>query len=1453
MLKFAHFQIIEAFRPDEAASIRTAHRAAFTYKARPGFILVRSRAISSRCNDNFDEFPADEIKTAYRTFVGKPVFVNHHNADHRRARGVIVDAVLHEDTNPDGSPDTWVEVLMEVDAVRFPRLAEAILTCTCGHKHSAGACDSCGCQQFDGQISRTSMGCDVAYSKCSFCGNKAVTPLDYCDHIKRHKGRRIRRRRASGGADDVLVREICYGLRFFENSLLVEEPADPTAYFLGVDASGLTAAASIISEGMTVEIGDVATYLDKLAGIVSEAVSKESKREVFNLCEVSVPGTNLFCDGNKGHGRASMPQLSDPDGNDITDEFREHLEAIGHRVTNRTVVAAGLKATQGELIAKKVAGIYESLKAGKDTDGIRKRIFVSQDNYIVDGHHRWAALCGYDLIDGDVGDVSMDIAQVDMGIDALMREAKQFAASYGVKQRGMDDKAAAKKPCGCGQRTASKRTARGPLDISVNEYGMTYDPEAARSDWLAAAREWDGWNRVPPVAVPLDGLIATEALLSSQSINKVVSGGEAFRAGYDPHLIIDRHGRKVIVDGHHRVAMHIGRGDRTMPAKVVDLSALSLAASSLQAHIASRTALSGSIWRTRSTGTYHRSMNCPHINGEIVEPVSVEDVNEAGVVARYGANACTSCFPSAPTRRTAGADIFGVRLGADGRYWDVGSREDAYRVAQEESADGWKVYVVGRYGDRVATFEDGKLVWERTAIRAKAYERKTRTPEWDEEDERLHPRNRGKFTDGAPQGAAPAAPKATDSFTPDEKPGAQPVAPEAPAQPAGAAPAVDTSQFVPHPNTTGVGSKEDPVRTESVEDAAAALALGLHVELSQPKQVSTLLDKLSEQIAAAKASGSKLDIDLCNVTVKGTNLFCAESKGIPRIKMPQLKVAGERFAPDSRAVKELQPNAKGEYDLQPLFLQHLKDQGYTAEETQEAAVNLKATQNQLNGGKIAGMTDALLSGKSLGDEPIFVSEDDYIVDGHHRWAANAAADYADNTAGDFKMSIWRINIDIITLLDLSNKFAAEYGAPQAGVTASKRPCSNCGPSLDEMNAHARAKMAMADRSGIPEVDRLIEDFLDETLDERNWGEGAGTVRDLMDGARSFGMCQVITEQFVEFVKARGFKAYATDTDRREMKYRTRGKPPGGNTFFYFEHTVASVYPPGEWPSARWSNGDSGEVYIDFSASQYGYKDHPKVIHGSKTAADIYDKRHLKGDVFAFEHNGRWLLGEATKVRGGVATAIVPFGTTEAIPAEGLELLSVPRHVIVDPEGLRRAYSPRGFASKEEAAHYAWGFTMANGPLTEHMEQSGQWTSPRPPWFRSDKEYQDHMRRTREMVDRTEGRTSAMAKNAYQYADGRKLDAAELGRIAIEEGFLTPEQVGAIGASNKHAYTDLEKVLRKHLHSMWAKGLIDIGPFHDYLGPDDTWAAAEDRATTPMPVAASLTPPRAIPVPDLKKV
>ena len=213
--KYAAAQVL-AVAPAEGLRAQ-AHRAVFSFVPRAGYLYVRSRSISSRCNDNYDYFGPEEIAKSYRTFIGKPVFVNHNNHDHRRARGMVIDAVLHRDRNPDGSPDVWCETLMEVDAKTYPKLAKAILA---------------------GDVDRTSMGCDVELSKCSVCGNEATSPLEYCQHIPGQKGKRIYRMASNGQREGQLVYEVCSGLKFFENSLLVEQPADPTAFFLGQPVVG---------------------------------------------------------------------------------------------------------------------------------------------------------------------------------------------------------------------------------------------------------------------------------------------------------------------------------------------------------------------------------------------------------------------------------------------------------------------------------------------------------------------------------------------------------------------------------------------------------------------------------------------------------------------------------------------------------------------------------------------------------------------------------------------------------------------------------------------------------------------------------------------------------------------------------------------------------------------------------------------------------------------------------------------------------------------------------------------------------------------------------------------------------------------------------------------------------------------------------------------------------------
>lgn len=213
--KVARGQVLDVVASQEhpRGLIKDSARHEFVYQPRPGFVYVRSRMISSRVNDNWDGFPAEEIEQGYRSFLGKPAFVNHHNEDHRRMRGLIIDAHLHHHRTPDGRPDTWVEGLHEIDALTFPKLARAVLT---------------------RKIERTSMGVDVDYSICSACGNKATDQFSYCIHIPGQKGRKLFR----AGKRGSYIHERCHGLHFFENSLLVEPPADPTAVFIGEPVMG---------------------------------------------------------------------------------------------------------------------------------------------------------------------------------------------------------------------------------------------------------------------------------------------------------------------------------------------------------------------------------------------------------------------------------------------------------------------------------------------------------------------------------------------------------------------------------------------------------------------------------------------------------------------------------------------------------------------------------------------------------------------------------------------------------------------------------------------------------------------------------------------------------------------------------------------------------------------------------------------------------------------------------------------------------------------------------------------------------------------------------------------------------------------------------------------------------------------------------------------------------------
>ena len=58
---------------------------------------------------------------------------------------------------------------------------------------------------------------------------------------------------------------------------------------------------------------------------------------------------------------------------------------------------------------------------------------------------------------------------------------------------------------------------------------------------------------------------------------------------------------------------------------------------------------------------------------------------------------------------------------------------------------------------------------------------------------------------------------------------------------------------------------------------------------------------------------------------------------------------------------------------------------------------------------------------------IFVSRDGYVIDGHHRWAAQVARDYKDGDGDDLNMNVKVVDMDIMDVLKEANSWADEFG------------------------------------------------------------------------------------------------------------------------------------------------------------------------------------------------------------------------------------------------------------------------------------------------------------------------------------------------------------------------------------------------------------------------------------------
>lgn len=213
----------------------------------------------------------------------------------------------------------------------------------------------------------------------------------------------------------------------------------------------------LILQGKTVELKNVKkvnTLLTRLAKIAKDAERKGEAAPKYDACQIVVPGSSIFCGQSlrtkeypHGLPRIIMPQFAgvarpgsqadklpkNEEGEvDAGPEFVEHLAKRGISSESVEVRSDWLKPAQAQLDGPKIAK-----RVAKKEYSAGGPIFISRDGYIVDGHHRWAAVVGRDAEDGKLGDSKIRAVKIDAPISEILHIANTWTKRYGLERKAV--------------------------------------------------------------------------------------------------------------------------------------------------------------------------------------------------------------------------------------------------------------------------------------------------------------------------------------------------------------------------------------------------------------------------------------------------------------------------------------------------------------------------------------------------------------------------------------------------------------------------------------------------------------------------------------------------------------------------------------------------------------------------------------------------------------------------------------------------------------------------------------------------------------------------------------------------------------------------------------------------------------------------------------------------------
>lgn len=283
---------------------------------------------------------------------------------------------------------------------------------------------------------------------------------------------------------------------------------------------------------------------------------------------------------------------------------------------------------------------------------------------------------------------------------------------------------------------------------------------------------------------------------------------------------------------------------------------------------------------------------------------------------------------------------------------------------------------------------------------------------------------------GKQRGAAPGA--TAQPPAPTTPPAGQPVPPTQP-QPEGGGSngrqeeGQGSQVLNPPPTPPAAGNQQPPpAATPSPAPAPA------------PEKDVTLDDQAPKSFAITNADGETTVVEATRESQAIAKLPSdfGPIKSITRAERPVDKVEGEKldrewsaFAPESKTLgipRAEMPQVKAEH--RGALTQFLKGRDITSEETEVRPSELKPTQAEFSPAKVQKAREF-----KGGDRAILVSQDNYVIDGHHQWMAKLT------DAPDQFMRVIRVDAPIRDVLDTMKEFPSAQASEGATSTPEPQP------------------------------------------------------------------------------------------------------------------------------------------------------------------------------------------------------------------------------------------------------------------------------------------------------------------------------------------------------------------------------------------------------------------------------